>query len=84
MKLSDVVVDHCVSKSVIILTLKSSPCITPLFNRFSGFTLLFFILFTAFYIWQIISFVMSVIRLVDMYNFYTYLLKVPDVSNTFL
>lgn len=48
--------------------------------RFSGFTLLFFLLFTAFYVWQIISFVMGISRLVDMYNFYTYLLKIPDVS----
>lgn len=37
-------------------------------------------LFTAFYIWQIISYVLEIKRLVDMYNFYTYLLKIPDVS----
>ncbi|KAF8163406.1 autophagy protein Apg9-domain-containing protein [Crassisporium funariophilum] len=49
-------------------------------SRFSGFTLLFFLLFTAFYIWQIISYAMSIRRLVDMYNFYTYLLKIPDVD----
>ncbi|KAF9246404.1 putative transmembrane protein [Melanogaster broomeanus] len=59
--LSDVVIDHCVTK-------------------FSGFTLLFFLLFTAFYIWQIISFVFEVMRLVDMYNFYTYLLRIPDAD----
>jgi autophagy-related protein 9 len=47
--------------------------------RFSGVTLLFFILFTAFYLWQIYSYVMDVLRLVDMYNFYTHLLKIPDV-----
>ncbi|EAU88703.2 autophagy-type protein 9 [Coprinopsis cinerea okayama7 len=45
---------------------------------FSGVTLLFFILFTAFYLWQIYSYVMDVLRLVDMYNFYTHLLKIPD------
>ncbi|KAJ7438501.1 putative transmembrane protein [Mycena latifolia] len=61
MKLSDVVVNRCVSS-------------------FSGFTLLFFILFIAFYVWQIVSFVLSVFRLVDMYNFYTHLLKIPDVD----
>ncbi|KAF8798110.1 APG9-domain-containing protein [Phlegmacium glaucopus] len=49
-------------------------------SRFSGFTLLFFLLFTAFYIWQIIAYVVGVIRLVDMYNFYTYLLKIPDAD----
>lgn len=49
-------------------------------SKFSGFTLLFFLLFTAFYVWQIISFVMGISRLVDMYNFYTYLLKIPDAD----
>lgn len=49
-------------------------------SRFSGFTLLFFILFTAFYMWQIVSFVLGVLRLVDMYNFYTHLLKIPDAD----
>ncbi|KAH6918473.1 autophagy-type protein 9 [Coprinopsis sp. MPI-PUGE-AT-0042] len=45
---------------------------------FSGFTFLFFVLFTAYYVWQIYSYVMDVLRLVDMYNFYTHLLKIPD------
>lgn len=49
--------------------------------RFSGFTLLFFILFIAFYVWQIVTFVLGVFRLVDMYNFFTHLLKIPDVSS---
>lgn len=48
-------------------------------TRFSGFTLLLFLLFSAFYVWQIINFLSSIRRLVDMYNFYTYLLKIPDV-----
>jgi autophagy-related protein 9 len=47
-------------------------------SRFSGFTLLFFILFIAFYVWQIFNFAVDVLRLVDMYNFYTYLLKIPN------
>lgn len=47
--------------------------------RFSGFTLLFFLLFAAFYVWQIISFIFEIMRLVNMYKFYTYLLRVPDV-----
>ncbi|KDQ60878.1 hypothetical protein JAAARDRAFT_151722 [Jaapia argillacea MUCL 33604] len=58
-RLSDVVVEHCVS-------------------RFSGFTLLFFILFSAFYMWQIASFILDIMRLVDMFNFYTHLLRIPD------
>ncbi|KAG6851302.1 hypothetical protein H0H93_011738 [Arthromyces matolae] len=49
--------------------------------KFSGFTLLFFLLFTAFYIWQIVAFVLGTMRLVDMYNFYTHLLKIPDSDN---
>ncbi|KIK58252.1 hypothetical protein GYMLUDRAFT_202734 [Collybiopsis luxurians FD-317 M1] len=49
-------------------------------SRFSGFTLLFFILFMAFYVWQIVTFVLGVMRLVDMYNFYTHLLKIPDAD----
>ncbi|THU88587.1 putative transmembrane protein [Dendrothele bispora CBS 962.96] len=49
-------------------------------SKFSGFTFLFFILFTAFYVWQIVSFVLGVKRLVDMYNFYTHLLKIPDAD----
>ncbi|KAG7448093.1 APG9-domain-containing protein [Guyanagaster necrorhizus] len=49
-------------------------------SNFSGFTLLFFILFTAFYIWQIALFILGTMRLVDMYNFYTHLLKIPDVD----
>ncbi|KAF9500576.1 APG9-domain-containing protein [Pleurotus eryngii] len=49
-------------------------------SRFSGFTLLFFILFAAFYLWQILQFVLDVVRLSDMYHFYTYLLKIPDAD----
>jgi autophagy-related protein 9 len=30
--------------------------------------------------WQIVTFVLGILRLVDMYNFYTHLLKIPDVS----
>ncbi|KAF8211873.1 autophagy protein Apg9-domain-containing protein [Mycena galopus ATCC 62051] len=49
-------------------------------SHFSGFTLLFWILFVAFYVWQIATFVLSVFRLVDMYNFFTHLLKIPDAD----
>jgi hypothetical protein len=51
---------------------------------FSGFTLIFWILFVAFYVWQIASFVLSIFRLVDMYNFFTHLLKIPDVRTRFV
>ncbi|KAJ7905849.1 putative transmembrane protein [Mycena olivaceomarginata] len=49
-------------------------------SHFSGFTLIFWILFVAFYVWQIASFVLSIFRLVDMYNFFTHLLKIPDAD----
>ncbi|KAH8827329.1 putative transmembrane protein [Flagelloscypha sp. PMI_526] len=49
-------------------------------SKFSGFTLVFFLLFTAFYLWQIFTFVISIQKLVDMYRFYTYLLKIPDAD----
>ena len=45
---------------------------------FSGFTLLFFALFCAFYAWQVVSFVLATKRLLDIYNFYTHLLNIPD------
>ncbi|KAI0636593.1 APG9-domain-containing protein [Trametes polyzona] len=47
-------------------------------SRFSGFTLLFFMLFTAFFAWQLVSYALSMMRLVDMYRFYTHLLNIPD------
>ena len=50
-----------------------------LFCRFSGFTLLFFLLFHAFYVWQTVLFVLSIMRLVDMYHFHANLLQIPDV-----
>ncbi|EKM55276.1 uncharacterized protein PHACADRAFT_95774 [Phanerochaete carnosa HHB-10118-sp] len=49
-------------------------------SRFSGFTLLLFMLFVAFFLWQFLAYVMSVIRLMDMYSFYTYLLRIPDAD----
>ncbi|EIN07043.1 APG9-domain-containing protein [Punctularia strigosozonata HHB-11173 SS5] len=58
-RLSEVVVDRCVS-------------------RFSGFTFLFVMLFTAFYVWRIAMFILNIFHLMDMYRFYTYLLRIPD------
>ena len=77
-RLSDIVVERCVSRCV-YRTVPLASSILFLFRRFSGFTLLFFLLFCAFYVWQIALFVLSVMRLMDMYRFYTYLLQIPDV-----
>ncbi|KAI0748469.1 APG9-domain-containing protein [Daedaleopsis nitida] len=49
-------------------------------SRFSGFTLLFFMLFSAFFVWQLVSYTLSMMRLMDMYRFYTYLLHIPDAD----
>ncbi|KAL6300502.1 APG9-domain-containing protein [Sparassis latifolia] len=49
-------------------------------SRFSGFTLIFFILFTAFFVWQTATYVLGIMRLVDMYSFYTHLLHIPDAD----
>lgn len=79
-RLSEIIVDRCVSRCVSFLLLEAISNL-KISVRFSGFTLLFFLLFTAFYIWQIIAYAMGIMRLVDMYNFYTHLLKIPDVSS---
>src|SRR6185369_14579180 len=76
-QLSDVIIDRCISRSVNYYSLFHD---LIFIHRFSGFTFLFFLLFTAFYLWQIITYVLGVLRLVDMYNFYTHLLRIPDVS----
>ncbi|EGN95584.1 hypothetical protein SERLA73DRAFT_95101 [Serpula lacrymans var. lacrymans S7.3] len=62
------------------ITRLSDVVVSQCVSKFSGFTLLFFLLFTAFYIWQIISFIFEVMRLVDMYHFYTHLLRIPDAD----
>ena len=77
-RLSDIVVERCVSRYA-LLCLSSPIIFLTNFCRFSGFTLLFFLLFCTFYVWQIAVFVLSIMRLVDMYRFYTYLLQIPDV-----
>ncbi|KAI0345226.1 APG9-domain-containing protein [Trametopsis cervina] len=53
-----------------------SRCVT----RFSGTTFLMFLLFAAFFVWQLVTYVFSVMRLVDMYRFYTHLLRIPDAD----
>ncbi|BGP66174.1 hypothetical protein NBRC10512_001448 [Rhodotorula toruloides] len=47
-------------------------------SRMSGFTLLLFIAFAAFYAWRVVRFGMGVRRLWDMHEFYTELLEVPE------
>jgi autophagy-related protein 9 len=76
-RLSDVMIDRCVSKcasSHRLFALELTPC------RFSGFTLVFFTFFGAFYAWQIISFLLGIPQLMGMYQFYTHLLNIPNVS----
>lgn len=47
-------------------------------SRFSGLTIFFFLSFGLYYILQITTYIYEVMRLVDMYHFYTYLLGIPD------
>ncbi|GAA6053888.1 hypothetical protein JCM3770_005318 [Rhodotorula araucariae] len=47
-------------------------------SRLSGFTLLLFIAFVAFYAWRVVRFGLGVRRLWDMHEFYTELLEVPE------
>lgn len=77
-RLSDIIVGRCVSRCV-FNPLGRTHCSAHTTSRFSGFTLIFFILFTAFFAWQLVTFALGIIRLVDMYRFYTYLLHIPDV-----
>ncbi|KAI0705888.1 autophagy protein Apg9-domain-containing protein [Cytidiella melzeri] len=49
-------------------------------SKFSGLTWLMFILFAAFFVWQLVTYAFSVIRLMDMYRFYTHLLRIPDAD----
>ena len=42
--------------------------------------MLFIFSVAAFYVFQLITFALSLPRLIDMYRFYTYLLGVPDVG----
>ncbi|GAA5965569.1 hypothetical protein JCM21900_005159 [Sporobolomyces salmonicolor] len=47
-------------------------------SRLSGFTLLLFISFAAFYAWRIVRFSLGVRKLWEMHEFYTELLDVPE------
>lgn len=80
-RLSEVVVSRCVSRWVTVIHLIECIPSTSISPRFSGFTFLFFLLFTTFFLWQIISYVLSIMRLMDMYRFYTHLLHIPDVRS---
>lgn len=76
-RLSDVVIDHCISKCALTHSLFA---LELTHRRFSGFTLIFFTLFGAFYAWQIVTFLLGIPRLMGMYRFYTHLLNIPNVS----
>ncbi|GAA5997659.1 autophagy protein ATG9 [Rhodotorula paludigena] len=47
-------------------------------SRMSGFTLLLFITFAAFYAWRVVRFGIGVRKLWEMHEFYTELLEVPE------
>ncbi|KAF9013922.1 autophagy protein Apg9-domain-containing protein [Cyathus striatus] len=49
-------------------------------SKFSGLSFLLFILFIVIYVWQILAFVLDIPRLVELYKFYTHLLKIPDAD----
>ncbi|KAL5529329.1 hypothetical protein ACEPAG_5314 [Sanghuangporus baumii] len=49
-------------------------------SRFSGPTVIILLFFIVYYILQIVSYVFEVLRLADMYRFYTYLLGIPDAD----
>ncbi|KZV87378.1 APG9-domain-containing protein [Exidia glandulosa HHB12029] len=49
-------------------------------SRFSGFTWLFFLSFTTFFVWQIVKFGLDMVSLLNMHRFFTYLLQVPEVD----
>ncbi len=61
------------------MTRLSDVMVSKCFSRFSGAAFTFYILFGTYYLTQVASFVFEVIRLLDMYRFYTYLLGIPDV-----
>lgn len=42
--------------------------------------MLFIITVTAYYVFRLIEFALSLPKLIEMYRFYTYLLGIPDVS----
>lgn len=50
--------------------------------RLSGTTTLFLIIFILWWIWQAIKFFLDWPALKEMYNFYTHLLEIPDVSSS--
>ena len=62
------------------VTRLSDVVVSKCFSRFSGAAFMFYLLFGTYYLTQVASFVFEVIRLLDMYRFYTYLLGIPDVS----
>ncbi|CAG8485627.1 16685_t:CDS:10 [Acaulospora morrowiae] len=71
----------CVDYSLMREKNRLSEVIIPqCISKLSGWTKLFLVLFSIFWIIQVVRFVSDIRRLIDMYNFYTYLLDIPDVD----
>src|SRR4051794_31810599 len=65
---------------MINFNLNATKCLTLFLHlRLSGWTKFSLVLFTCFWIWTIVRYILDVRGLIDMYNFYTYLLGIPDV-----
>lgn len=81
--LDDVLIGQCLTRCV---PYTSTSNLTALINTpkyRTSFSHIFFIFsITGFYIFQLITFALSLPRLLEMYRFYTYLLGVPDVGAT--
>lgn len=80
-RLEDVLISQCITKFVhfkLYILNNTNPSIYDYRGSFAH--TLFLIILSAFFIFQVASFAMSVPRLLDMYRFYTHLLGVPDVS----
>lgn len=80
-RLEDVLISQCITKFVhfkLYILNNTNPSIYDYRGSFAH--TLFLIILSAFFIFQVASFAISVPRLLDMYRFYTHLLGVPDVS----
>ncbi|POG80356.1 autophagy protein Apg9-domain-containing protein [Rhizophagus irregularis DAOM 181602=DAOM 197198] len=71
----------CVDYSLVRSSDSLSRVIIPsCIGQLSGWTKLFLVLVTCIWIWTIVRFVLDIRGLIDMYNFYTYLLDIPDAD----
>ncbi|GBC07958.1 hypothetical protein RclHR1_07800011 [Rhizophagus clarus] len=71
----------CVDYSLVRSSDGLSQVIIPnCIGQLSGWTKLFLVLVTCIWIWTIVRFILDIRGLIDMYNFYTYLLDIPDAD----